>query len=244
MPERKSSAEREMFRPFAHLEHLLRAKKITLKIALPPRCRPAADPVAELSPQEEEKLFKEAMADVTPLVVDHRYRPSIVRRRLTDTFFQDDEEKEAVEFLSRLIESGEGFTVADTGEYIEAAAPGVGPEITRSLHKGRYSIQDHIDLHGMTVSQAGDALHAFINRAISQDKKAVLVVHGRGLRSPGPPVLKNHVFLWLSRGILSKHVIALTSARACDGGAGATYVLLRRRPISRRMRKAASRQSY
>jgi DNA-nicking Smr family endonuclease len=36
---------------------------------------------------------------------------------------------------------------------------------------------------------------------------------------------------------LRKWVIAFSSARSCDGGAGATYVLLRQRPLTMRFRK-------
>ena len=240
MPKKKSSAEKDRSLPFGHLELLLKEKKITLKKNEPSR-RVTAVEAPDLSPQQEAELFKAAMADVTPLAWDCHWQWP--KRRHAYASFQDDEERQTVESLFRLIENGEGFTVADTAEYMEAAAPGVGAEITRSLHGGRYSIQDHVDLHGMTVREAEDILHAFIRRAINENKRAVLVVHGRGLSSPGPPVLKNHVFLWLTRGPLRKYVIALTSARSCDGGAGATYVLLRRRPAPGWSRKAASRQT-
>ena len=33
---------------------------------------------------------------------------------------------------------------------------------------------------------------------------------------------------WLARGHWARQVLAFTSARLCDGGAGAVYVLLRR----------------
>ena len=71
----------------------------------------------------------------------------------------------------------------------------------------------------------------------------IFVVHGRGLKSPDKPVLKAKVFEWLTRGPLRAHVIALASARSCDGGAGATYVLLRRRPIGKRQRKRAQQNT-
>ena len=239
MPKKKSTDETELSRPFKHLERLLKEKKITLKSAPLPSTVPVEPSI--LSPQEEARLFQEAMADVIPLKSD-RYWQWPRRRRFYPTF-QDEDEREAIESLYRLIENGQGFAVADTGEYMEASAPGVGPEIARELHKGRYSVQDHVDLHGLTVREAGEVLNGFIRRAIGAGKRAVLVVHGRGLSSPGPPVLKNQVFIWLTRGPLCKYVIALTSARSCDGGAGATYVLLRRRPMSGRKCKAASRQS-
>jgi DNA-nicking Smr family endonuclease len=41
---------------------------------------------------------------------------------------------------------------------------------------------------------------------------------------------------WLSSGHWRKWVVAFTSARMCDGGAGASYVLLRRRPLTKRHR--------
>jgi DNA-nicking Smr family endonuclease len=240
MPKKKKPADHDgLSRPFLHLERLLGEKKIALKSTAP---APPSERVAakELSPQQEARLFKEAMADVTPLSFDRYWQ--MPKKRLTQEFCRDDEERQAVAALNQLIEEGEGFTVADTAEYMEAAAPGTAFGITRSLHGGRYSIQDHVDLHGLTVREADEVLHTFLRRAINEAKRAVLVVHGRGLSSPGPPVLKNHVFQWLTRGPLRKYVIALTSARSCDGGAGATYVLLRRRPMPGTRRKAASRR--
>jgi DNA-nicking Smr family endonuclease len=65
----------------------------------------------------------------------------------------------------------------------------------------------------------------------------VLIVHGRGLSSPAKPVLKTKVIEWLTCGPWRKWVIAFTSARSFDGGAGATYVLLRQRPVTRSKRK-------
>jgi DNA-nicking Smr family endonuclease len=210
-------SDEEDFRPFKDLDRLIKRKKIDLKSVAPPRSAPAE--TSTLSPRQEAELFKEAMADVTPLTFGCHWQ--LPKQRLT---FQ-------------------GFVVADTAEYMQATAPGVASEIARQLHAGRYSVQDHVDLHGLTVREADQVLHAFIKRAISEGKRAVLVVHGRGLTSPRKPVLKHKVYLWLTRGPLRKHVIALTSARSCDGGAGATYVLLRRTPMTKRMRKAAIRQS-
>jgi DNA-nicking Smr family endonuclease len=62
----------------------------------------------------------------------------------------------------------------------------------------------------------------------------VLIVHGRGLCSPAEPVLKGLVHRHLRRNPWRRWVLAFTSARMIDGGAGATCVLLRRRPRSRK----------
>ena len=60
-------------------------------------------------------------------------------------------------------------------------------------------------------------------------RRTVLIVHGRGLRSPGGlPVLKHAAAQWLSHGIAGGYVLAFATARPSDGGAGAVYVMLRR----------------
>jgi hypothetical protein len=46
------------------------------------------------------------------------------------------------------------------------------------------------------------------------------------------------VVRWLTRGPWRKWIIAYSSARSCDGGTGATYVLLRTsRPAQRALEK-------
>ena len=57
----------------------------------------------------------------------------------------------------------------------------------------------------------------------------MLIVHGRGLHSKDQiPVLKDALRSWLERGPVARAVLAFTTARPHDGGAGAVYVLLRR----------------
>ena len=65
-----------------------------------------------------------------------------------------------------------------------------------------------------------------------KDLRCVRIVHGRGKNSPGGvPVLKQNLPRWLSRGPARLIVLAYTSALPRDGGAGATYVLIRRRRL-------------
>jgi DNA-nicking Smr family endonuclease len=149
---------------------------------------------------------------------------------------------EILKKLKNLVEYGEGFHISDTPEYIEGTGYHVHPEIAKRLHRGDYSIQAYIDLHGLIVEDAKEALEKFLKRAVTTGKQGVLIVHGRGLSSPSEPVLKKKVVEWLTRGPWRKWVVAYSSARICDGGAGATYVLLRQRPVSKRLkvRKTAS----
>jgi DNA-nicking Smr family endonuclease len=58
--------------------------------------------------------------------------------------------------------------------------------------------------------------------------RCALVIHGRGQRSESGPVLKQALTRWLAEPPLGARVMAFASATPADGGAGATYVLLRR----------------
>ena len=142
----------------------------------------------------------------------------------------EDHDTEAVRQLKRLVETGDGFVLRHTAEYVEGAAGWVPPEMFRRLHSGYFSIQDHVDLHGLNLPAAKRHFDRFLEQAITAGKRGVLVVHGRGRCSPGPPVLKKNLPRWLVSGRWKRWVIAFTSARSCDGGTGATYVLFRRRP--------------
>ena len=178
--------------------------------------------------ENETSAFLEAMQGIKPIAADRHERKSgeggqPARRNITEA------EPDVTACLENLVESGEGFVISNTPEYMEGTGPGVSPEFAERLHRGDFSIQAHIDLHGMGVAQARDAVELFLNGAIVSGKRAVLIVHGRGLSSPGEPVLKNKVREWLTRTSWRKWVIAFTSAQSYDGGAGATYVLLRNR---------------
>ena len=73
------------------------------------------------------------------------------------------------------------------------------------------------------------ALTEFILASTRKGLRTILVVHGRGRGSPGgQPILKHATAQWLSHGTLSGYVLAFTTARPQDGGAGAMCVLLRR----------------
>ena len=137
------------------------------------------------------------------------------------------EDAEALSELTRLVKEGEGFRVEDTPEYIEGTSYDIPPEIAGRLHQGRYSIQAHLDLHGMNAQDAKTMVEKFLKWAVATGKRGVLIIHGRGLASPAEPVLKTRVMEWLTRGPWRKWIAAYASARLHDGGTGATYVLLR-----------------
>lgn len=245
-PKKKKTSSSGFFRPFENLKSLLESHSLPLVSYAEETFSPRAD--ADLSPDDpeyEQILFNKAMADVIPLpkgkYVEEGMETELPAAfsepvRATD-FFQDDTEDETLLRLKRLVEEGKGFVLSDTAEYIEGRGYCDNPEITERLHRGDFSIQAHTDLHGLNAENAEIVFDEFIKDAIMTGKRAVLVVHGRGLSSPLRPVLKTKVQDWLVRGPWRKWVIAFSSARACDGGTGATYILLRQRPVTKRFRK-------
>ena len=83
----------------------------------------------------------------------------------------------------------------------------------------------------MTTDEARQAVERFLLSSVFQGLRSVLIIHGRGLNSRDQiPVLKKHMSGWLKRGRMKRLVLAFATARACDGGAGALYVLLRKCP--------------
>jgi DNA-nicking Smr family endonuclease len=86
----------------------------------------------------------------------------------------------------------------------------------------------------MRVETARVEFESFMKASYLAGKRAVLVIHGRGLSSPGEAILKNKVRQWLGLSYWRKRVLAYASAQSHAGGAGATYVLFRERPVSKK----------
>lgn len=227
----KSSKSSFTFKSFQDLKALLENKPFSF-----PECHSVnlIDPKEELGPELEEELFKKAMEGVRPVSRD-KYIERIFQMELPESS-RDKEDAEILEKLTDLVKYGRGFNVADTPEYIEGTNYQVPPAVAKRLHRGEYSIQAFVDLHGLLAEDAKEVFEKFLKWAVTTGKTGVLIVHGRGLSSPSEPVLKKKVVEWLTQGPWRKWVAAYSSARICDGGAGATYVLLRPRPISRRMK--------
>lgn len=230
-----STSSSGVFKPFKNLKALLESKSVKLQTAPAPGPKEPKQDRTDRRP--DHMIFKEAMEGVTRISREkcaaHPPRPLTPESTATDL----NPDHESVTQLINLVKYGTGFIVSLTPEYTEGMARGINPEIARRLHRGDFSIQDHIDLHGLRVHDAHQAVDNFLSNSIASGKRAVLIIHGRGLSSPAEPILKSKVYRWLTTSPWHKWVIAFTSARLCDGGAGATYVLLRRKALKKRYRK-------
>jgi DNA-nicking Smr family endonuclease len=176
----------------------------------------------------DEEIFLDAMADVKE-IKEFREIPLSEPPQFT---YSKEQSKvstgtdESVEILRKIV-NGEGkIRLSDTGEYIEWVSPRIRQDIAQRLHRGDFSVQDYIDLHGMTLSEAEEVFRLFFQDALKRRLFCIKVIHGRGLRSPRGPVLKEALKVWL-QGKFRKWILAYSSAKDCDGGLGATYIILK-----------------
>jgi len=192
----------------------------------PPVVEKPAQPVAETL--DDESVLRHALEGVRPLHQNGSARARIPLDPPT-THTIVDEDAEVVARLSDLVSGQAPFDITESDEYVEGYRVGLDPRLVSQLRRGEFAVQAHFDMHGMIQGAAKEALKEFIIASVRKGLRTVLVVHGRGLRSPGGhSVLKHASAGWLSHGAIGGHVLAFTTARPADGGAGATYVLLKR----------------
>jgi DNA-nicking Smr family endonuclease len=95
------------------------------------------------------------------------------------------------------------------------------------LKRGQVAIEETIDLHGLTQEQAHARLGKFLAEAQQNGLRCLLVVTGKGLVHGG--VLRHMVPRWLNEGPNRARVLAFAPAQPRHGGAGALYLLIRRK---------------
>ncbi len=209
--------------PFEKLAGLKKA------LAGPPRPAPPAPPPPPPPPRErtEAELWEEATRGARTAVPGAgRVAPPAPRGAPDQVWYAD---LDAIDELRALVRGDGPFDVSDSDEFIEGKVAGLDPGVVRKLRRGDYAVQGHLDLHGQTREEAKAAVERFLRDARRAGKRCVVVVHGRGLHSKDQlPVLKEALKGWLGQARFARHVLAFATARPCDGGAGAVYVLLRR----------------
>ena len=120
--------------------------------------------------------------------------------------------------------------VAKLPDLAPGVAPGVDRRSAERLRRGERQIEARLDLHGMTQDEAHRALNAFLDRAEHAGWRCVLVITGKG--RPGTSaagVLRAAVPRWLNEAPNRARLLAIAAAQPKDGGAGAMYLLLRRK---------------
>jgi len=169
-------------------------------------------------------LFREAMKRVRPLsLADDKVEPQ--QRRPPPHPHQTEQDR--IQVLEEMMSAPLDYVELETGDELLFLRPGIQRNVLRKLRRGQYSCGGELDLHGMTVPVAHQALAEFLQHCQISGTGCVRIIHGKGHGSKQQkPVLKNKVNLWLRQ---RDEILAFCSARPEDGGTGAVYVLLKRK---------------
>ncbi len=176
--------------------------------------------------ETEDELYERAMRDV----VRARWRRSPAATPLPAYHPPPEIEREDERLMKEALEGNPPPQISDHPEYIEAWVGVAGRLYLPHLRGGLYSIQNQLDLHGLSRSEARRTVEEFVLNMSRFRSCCVKIIHGRGINSPNEQaVLKDSLQRWLTTRRMSRYVVAYASAPAKDGGVGAVYVLLKRR---------------
>ena len=169
---------------------------------------------------DDSGLFRRTMADAKPLRQAEKAPTPRSVAPARARFSRQDEMEVMHDCMQADIDDSE----TASGDSLRFQRAAVGRRTMRKLARGNYSVQNEVDLHGMTIPQAKETLHDFIVASSRRGHTCVRIIHGKGLGSgERGPVLKRKVNSWLRQW---DQVLAFVSARQVDGGTGAVYVLL------------------
>jgi len=172
------------------------------------------------SQDRDDDLFRKAAHGTRPLEQDRHGPPRKCRKPVPKSRQRDDRE-----VVASLL-SDDFQPDLETGEELLFVRGGLQQRVLRKFRRGQFAIEAELDLHGLIVPEAREALSRFLRDCTLGGKRCVRVIHGKGLGAAGKlPVLKIKVNGWLRQ---KDCVLAFSSARPQDGGTGAVYVLLKK----------------
>lgn len=155
--------------------------------------------------------FERAMADVEPIEPSRRQR---VRKRRAAAPSGGPRAPE--------------FELVRHARRVEGRRREVSEEELGRLKRGEIRPENRLDLHGMSEEAARQEVYRFVRQSRASGLSCIALVHGRGLRSPAGPVLKEGLPSWLTQLPLARFVRAFAAAPPELGGDGVTFVLLAR----------------
>jgi DNA-nicking Smr family endonuclease len=180
---------------------------------------------------EDMSFFSEAMKDVKKLTQKKR----LVEKKKDLTHLRITVNTSAAKLLEETLDDVYTIDVANLPEYMEGHVEGLNPLTIERLKNGVFSIQKSLDLHGYSTETARQLFEEFLKEAILSGMHCVRIIHGRGLKSKEKPVLKERLKSWIVRAMNRKWIVAFSSCKMCDGGPGATYILLKKTPKKNRI---------
>lgn len=180
--------------------------------------------------RNDDDLFRQEMADVVPIKSDKRVTPANGPRK--ETLREKLRRGAAMDDASDPNPLSLPEQVPQVGPYdiVGLKKNGVQEGVYRKLRLGKYEAKNVLDLHRVRLKDARKQVYQFLAEAHEEGLRTVLISHGKGEHSARPGVLKSHVIYWLEE---SPMVLAFHSAPQNKGGAGATYVMVRKSPGAR-----------
>lgn len=166
-------------------------------------------------PEQDNDLFRQVLQDVTPLKPSGRIAP--VRAPLKYPQPLQNHTASAIDNLS-----DHGAPDTPVNEFL---CNGLNRMTLRQLRRGKWPIQDQLDLHGLDSEMARKLLGEFLLDAAQRDLRCINIIHGKGWRSDG----REGILKTLTRHWLTQHpqVLAFCEAPQNAGGGGAVWVLLK-----------------
>jgi len=166
-------------------------------------------------------LFREDVGDIEQIpqekIIPATKRPQPIPRFRKQRLDQEFNDVFSEEYEAKAVGSEESLAFKRSG---------IQERLFSRLRSGRMHIEAELDLHGMTISVAHEALAKFIHDCKHYEIRCTRIIHGKGWGSKHhKPVLKTKLNSWLQQ---TDDVLAFCSAPIEDGGTGAVYVLLRR----------------
>jgi len=173
-------------------------------------------------PEDEKNLFREHMRDVTPLSNIKKREPK--RPAPSLTIHKKNTISDAP--LPTYYLSNYYHDTVEAHTVLTYTRHGIPKKRLHDIKTGQVHYDAQLDLHGLNIDDARDALCQFIHQQHTLNHRYLLIIHGKGGRQAGEaPVLKNLVNHWLKQ---LPDVLAFHSALSKHGGTGAVYVLLKR----------------
>lgn len=201
------------------------ATEVPQAAATPPDALEAR-PSATLRGHDRFAYF-EAMSGVRPLARRGPVRTgtAVVGAAPRDDAAARARDEEVRARLAALVGGGVRFDVRRDDDWIEALREGQPVAALRTLARAA-AAEATLDLHGARAADVEPQLGRWLRAQHRAGARRVLVIHGKGLHSPGGPVLRDAVVAALTEGGAAPLVVALCPASAALGGTGALLVQL------------------
>ena len=173
------------------------------------------------SDQADIALFREEMGEVEHIAQDK----IVPANKLTKIKLRARQNK-ATDLQSELSDLSDPTTVVGSEETLSFRRSGIQERLLSRVRNGSLKLDAELDLHGMTIPIAHQALLEFIRDCVNYNIRGARIIHGKGWSSKhNKPILKSKLNVWLRE---MDDILAFCSARIEDGGTGALYILLRR----------------